>query len=653
MRGIRRSSFPLLVAIALAVGAGVIVPGPPVEAGTATDHIANCGVRLRASGSTTATTIATVSTGTGVTTTGTVSGSSWSATCVTSVSGSSWYRISAVNGQSVSSLYGVSVVYAATGMFRSAGADLEGVDVSTWQGTVDYGQVKAAGKSFVIGKATEGIGYLDPRYATNRSASRSAGLAFTAYHYARPDLNPTNPAGEADWFVDNLGLTPGMLVPALDIEVAGTLGTAGLQNWIGAWLGRVYARTGVRAMIYTNPSFWKSALGDTTLFAGQGYTVLWVAHWFVSAPTVPAANWGGRGWTFWQYDDCGTVPGIGGCVDLDRYNGTDLTTVTYGATFALTSTPASGSVRQGSSTTFTIGIARTFFTLPVGLTVSGLPAGATATLGPTPTSGSSATLTVTTSKTGTITPVGSYRLTVSGTGNGLTRTIAPTLTVTDGIAPTASQPSERLLAGTTLGSTTTPVRSSWSASDPSGIGAYLLERRVNGGSWTVVSLPSATATSIVQSLTFGATDRYTVKATDRAGNTGGWAYGPTFTPVLLQESVSAISYGGTWTSATDPSASGGSLKFATANGAWTSYAFNGSNVSWVAYRGPNRGSAAVYVDGVYKATVNLYASSYAARAVVFAANWTWNGTHTLKIVCLGTAGHPRVDIDAFVILKQL
>jgi lysozyme len=651
MAGIRRSSLAMGLALVLAVTSVALVPGPPAKAATTSDHVANCDVRLRASASTTGTILTTLPTGSGVTTTGTVSGGSWSASCVTSVSGNTWYAITAVNGQGVWSLYGVKVAYAATGMFRSTARYLEGIDVSTWQGTVDYAKVKAAGKSFVIAKATEGIGYADPRYATNRSAARSAGLAFTGYHYARPDLNPTNPVGEADWFVSKLALATGMLVPALDLEVAGTLGTTALQNWVAAWLAEVYARTGLRAMIYTSPNFWKNAMGDTRTFADQGYTVLWVAHWFVSAPTVPAANWGGRGWTFWQYDDCGTVPGIAGCVDLDRYNGTDLTRLTYRADFALTSSPGSHDVKQGAGVSYQIGVSRTYFTLPVSLTVGGLPAGASATISPASATGSTATLSVTTSRSGTVTPTGTHPLTVSGTSNGRTRTVKLNLVVTDGVGPTVKAPVSRLVAPATLGSTSAPVRTSWSASDPSGIAGYVLERQANGGSWAIVSLPSATTTSIAQGLTFGTAYRYTVKASDKAGNYT-WMPGRAFKPLLAQQSSSAVTYSGAWTGSTMSSASGGSLKYTTAKGAAATYRFTGSSVSWVAHRGPNRGSAAIYVDGAYKGTVDLYAASYAAQAVVVAASWGSNGSHTLGILCLGTAGHPRVDVDAFVSLYQ-
>jgi hypothetical protein len=73
----------------------------------------------------------------------------------------------------------------------------------------------------------------------------------------------------------------------------------------------------------------------------------------------------------------------------------------------------------------------------------------------------------------------------------------------------------------------------------------------------------------------------------------------------------------------------------------------------VAYKGPSRGSAQVFVDGVLKATVNLNASSTVARPQVYAFNWSTNGAHTIKVVVVGTAGHPRIDVDAFVRLVRL
>ena len=120
----------------------------------------------------------------------------------------------------------------------------------------------------------------------------------------------------------------GDLLPVLDLERSNGLTPAQLTTWVKDFLGRVYTRLGVRGIIYCSPSFWKTYMGDTGWFASNGYTILWVAHWTTGAsPTVPAANWGGKSWTFWQYTSDGAVAGISGRVDMDRYNGTDLTKV--------------------------------------------------------------------------------------------------------------------------------------------------------------------------------------------------------------------------------------------------------------------------------------------------------------------------------------
>ena len=220
----------------------------------------------------------------------------------------------------------------------------------------------------------------------------------------------------------------------------------------------------------------------------------------------------------------------------------------------------------------------------------------------------------------------------------------------DTAPPTQHAPISRVYGLATLGTTadgTTPVRTSWSASDGCGISHYTLERRVSGGAWTVQST-SGLATSLTQSLSFGSTYRYGAKATDGAGNTSNLVDGAAFEPVLSQQTSTAISYHGTWTPVANTYASGGSLRYSTASGASATYTFTWTSVSWVSYRGANRGRAAVYVDGVYEATIDLYSSVYWARQIVYAASWPTSGTHSLKIVNLGTAGHPRVDVDAFV-----
>jgi lysozyme len=203
-----------------------------------------------------------------------------------------------------------------------------GVDVSHYQGIISWTQVAAKSYRFTYQKATEGTTFVDATYPVNRAGAEGMGLRFGAYHFGRP--TGTGPASivasaiaQADHFVTVAQPQPGELPPVLDLEVTGGLGSNALAQWAQAWLDEVKARTGVSGFVYASPNFWKDRLGDTSAFALGGYK-LWVAHWTTGgSPNVPASNWGGLGWTFWQWTDCASVPGILKCVDGDRYAGPD------------------------------------------------------------------------------------------------------------------------------------------------------------------------------------------------------------------------------------------------------------------------------------------------------------------------------------------
>ena len=218
---------------------------------------------------------------------------------------------------------------AVVGGFQAQAASyLPGIDVSHWQGDIGWSKVKAAGIRFAIAKATEGKTYKDPKYARNKRRAMANGILFTAYHFARPDKSRGDARIEADHLIDVAKLTSGNLIPALDLEATGGLGKAALQEWVWKWLKRVtYRLNGVKPMIYTSPYFWKTYMGNSRAYADAGYKILWIAHWKTQTPTVPAENWGGNSWTFWQWTNCWKVSGISGCVDGDRYNGTDFTKV--------------------------------------------------------------------------------------------------------------------------------------------------------------------------------------------------------------------------------------------------------------------------------------------------------------------------------------
>jgi hypothetical protein len=222
----------------------------------------------------------------------------------------------------------------------------------------------------------------------------------------------------------------------------------------------------------------------------------------------------------------------------------------------------------------------------------------------------------------------------------------------DTIAPTTYAPTVRLRSGVSL-STTVGVTVAWSATDwsmGSGIATYDVARSYDGGAFAVVS-SGLTGPALATWLASGHSYRYEARAHDRAGNVGGWAAGITVRGTLLQQWSSPIVYHGTYTTAYSSSYSGGSLRYMKTGGAYASLTTSARGLAFVTTRGPGRGSARIYVDGILVATVDLWNATYQYRYVAYAASWSALGTHTLRVVVVGTVGHPRVDIDAFEILR--
>ena len=115
------------------------------------------------------------------------------------------------------------------------------------------------------------------------------------------------------------------------------------------------------------------------------------------------------------------------------------------------------------------------------------------------------------------------------------------------------------------------------------------------------------------------------------------------------ETNPAVVYTGAWASASHRRYAGQAVKYATKAGAKATFAFTGTKILWYGPVGPTRGQAKVYIDGAYVKTVNLRASTFTARRIVFAKGWSTAARHTLVIQVVGTAGHPMVAIDQFAV----
>jgi len=193
---------------------------------------------------------------------------------------------------------------------------VRGIDVSRWQGNIDWKRVRGAGYLFAFIKASEGVNYRDPNFVTNMRNGRAAGILVGAYHFARPDYG-NDAAAEARYFVSVAKdyIKEGYLRPVLDLEVGANLGKAALSKWVNEWMSTVKSETGVEPIIYVNSNYARNYLdASITRYA------LWIAHWTYDSRGTPNTGiW--NDWAFWQYSNKGSVPGITGNVDLDVFNG--------------------------------------------------------------------------------------------------------------------------------------------------------------------------------------------------------------------------------------------------------------------------------------------------------------------------------------------
>jgi GH25 family lysozyme M1 (1,4-beta-N-acetylmuramidase) len=202
----------------------------------------------------------------------------------------------------------------------AAPAGLKGLDVSGYQGNVNWSAVKSNGGAFAYIKATEGTYYVDTTYfAQQYNGSYNAGLIRGAYHFAIP--NNSGGAAQADYFVAHGGgwSKDGRTLPgALDIEynpygaTCYGLSQASMRSWIAAFLNEYHARTTRWAVIYTTTNWWTTCTGNYSGFAAND--PLWIARYASTVGTLPA---GWSAYSFWQWADSGTFPG-----DQDVWNGT-------------------------------------------------------------------------------------------------------------------------------------------------------------------------------------------------------------------------------------------------------------------------------------------------------------------------------------------
>jgi beta-glucanase (GH16 family) len=224
------------------------------------------------------------------------------------------------------------------------------------------------------------------------------------------------------------------------------------------------------------------------------------------------------------------------------------------------------------------------------------------------------------------------------------RVTTPTVDTTP---PTTSMAAPSLLSRVALNAGRPTLRLNWSASDnASGVHHVEVAQSTDGGAYTLLGTQGSPwrRNRVVAA---GHTYRFRVRAVDAAGNVGAWSYGSPRSIHARSQANVAVRYGGAWSTSTSSMWWGGSARSSSRAGSTAKFTFTGKGVSWVAARGAGRGKANVYVNGVLRATVDLYASTTLKQRVVWSANYTTTATRTVTIKVLGTSGRPRVDVDGF------
>ena len=241
---------------------------------------------------------------------------------------------------------------------------------------------------------------------------------------------------------------------------------------------------------------------------------------------------------------------------------------------------------------------------------------------------------------------GVYPVLVTATGTPQSQYAAASFVI-DSTGPVAAVTKVGFLASATISTAgALPLSITWNASDASsGIASVHLDHSPNGSGWTPIYGPAGSVNSPTQYTTTAGPHQFRVVAEDGVGND---ATSAAFIRTLTGFQETALTYTKVWTTNSTGTA-WGTTKYSVKRKATATLVFNGTDVVWISQRGPKRGVANVFIDGV-KTHVDLYSATLSERRVVFMATGLTNGQHTIKIKVKGTYKRPRVDVDGILVL---
>lgn len=201
------------------------------------------------------------------------------------------------------------------------GPQVPGIDVSYYQGTIDWNAVANDGIVFAIIRVSDGnpdtVGFYDPEFVNNWDGAQAAGIIRSVYQYFRPNQDAV---AQADFLISEIGgaMTPGDLPPVIDVEAYGY----SPAQWVPAitdWVNRIETVLGVTPIIYTGKYFWQDDVQSTAFSSYPLWHAAYPGNWTPTSCPDIANQW--SEWIIWQYTSSGSVAGISGNVDRNTFNG--------------------------------------------------------------------------------------------------------------------------------------------------------------------------------------------------------------------------------------------------------------------------------------------------------------------------------------------
>lgn len=196
------------------------------------------------------------------------------------------------------------------------GPTVFGIDVSKWQGDIDWDRVAAAGVRYAFIRTSHGLLVLDEKFERNWAEARRVGILRGVYQYFSPGQDAQD---QANYVLDQLAEHgQGELPPVIDVEETDGRRPPEIVAAVGEWMDVMEPALGINPIIYSGRYFWQDNVGNSDAFSDHP---LWHPQYTQAACPNIASAW--DDWLFWQHSSTGRVDGIRGNVDMNRFNGSE------------------------------------------------------------------------------------------------------------------------------------------------------------------------------------------------------------------------------------------------------------------------------------------------------------------------------------------